>query len=446
MQPIDLATISRLNEECFCLPLERPALQAAAAARLGAGEAAGAARALEALSAGQPMFLPSSLRDDLFHRARAVGALLLALAATRARAARQPFDREALAAAGTYNSFDFHLAAAGPKLIEVNTNAGGAFLQPLFLDAVSPARAQPGFAPEQVLLDAWARLRPGRPLRRLAIVDDAPEAQALHIDMRLCAAALEARGLAVDILDRTALRREGGALMGPRGPIDMVYNRLVDFHLREPRSAALLEAWEAGEAVVAPNPDVYRAFADKHLLIALSDAETVAALAAGPSPETHAPETRVDAALALDTVPHTELVGPASAARLWEARRDYVFKPAEGYASRGVYRGDKISRKKWDEIAGEAYLAQRFAAPSQRAMRLAGGLAAHKADIRVWAHGPEPLFAAARLYGGQVTGFRGEGAGFAPILWLESASAETGCVEAGCADAACTDTACGATP
>lgn len=432
MQP---TAISRLNEECFCLPLERPALQAAAAARLGAGEAPWAGEALEGLSAGQPLFLPAALRDDLFARARAVGALLVALAATRARATRRPFDREALLAAGTFNSFDFHLAAGGPKLIEVNTNAGGAFLQPLFLDAVTPARTTPGFAPEEMLIDAWARLRPGRPLRRLAIVDDAPEAQALYLDMRLCAAALEARGLAVDILDRGDLRREEGALTGPRGPIDMVYNRLVDFHLREPQSAVLLDAWEAGEAVVAPNPDVYRAFADKHLLIALSDPEAVAALAA---------ETHADAALVLDTVPHTELVDPASAGRLWEARRDYVFKPAEGYASRGVYRGDKISHKKWAEIAGEAYLAQRFAEPSHRALRLAGGPAAHKADIRVWAHGAEPLFAAARLYGGQVTGFRGEGAGFAPILWLESTTAEAGCAEAGCADTKGTDTTCGA--
>ncbi|MEX0839526.1 MAG: hypothetical protein WD034_08340 [Parvibaculum sp.] len=429
MQPIGPAAIARLNEECFCLPLERAALQAAAAARLGAQEAPWAAGALEGLSAGQPIFLPAAMRDDLFQRARAVGALLLALAATRAS-----FDREALAAAGIYNSFDFHLAATGPKLIEVNTNAGGAFLQPLFLDAVTPARAMQGFAPEEMLLDAWARLRPGRPLRRVAIVDEAPETQALYLDMRLAAAALEGRGLAVDILDRKALRREGGALLGPRGPIDMVYNRLVDFHLREPESAVLNDAWAAGEAVVAPNPQVYRAFADKHLLVALSDPEAVAALAA---------EAHADAALVLDTVPHTELVDRASADRLWAARRDYVFKPAEGYASRGVYRGDKISHKKWGEIAGAGYLAQRFAEPSQRALRLAGGPAAHKADIRVWAHGAEPLFSAARLYGGQVTGFRGEGAGFAPILWLESASAEAGCAEAGCADTKSADTTCG---
>ncbi|MDO9460458.1 MAG: hypothetical protein Q7N95_10135, partial [Alphaproteobacteria bacterium] len=308
-----------------------------------------------------------------------------------------------------------------------NTNAGGAFLQPLFLEALAlPGLAPPGppaFAPEQQLLDAFAQLAPGRALRRLAIVDVAPAAQPLHLDMRLAAAALEARGIAVDILDVGALRREGGALTGPNGPIDMVYNRLVDFDLAAPESRVLRDAWTAGAAVVAPNPDVYRAFADKHLLVALSDAATVAALAG---------EAGVDPALILDTVPQTERIGPANAERLWAARALYVFKPATGYGSRGVYRGDKISHRKWDEIQGEGYLAQRFAAPSQRMLKLAAGPAAHKADIRVWTHGIRPVFAAARLYGGQVTGFRGEGAGFAPILWLESAGAEAGCAEAGC--------------
>ncbi|MDO8838037.1 MAG: hypothetical protein Q7V31_03850 [Parvibaculum sp.] len=425
-RPADFPLAS-LNESCFCLPLARPALEAAAAARLGPAAAEAAGAALEDLSAGQPLFLPAALRRDLFARAGAVGAALLALARARAASDRHPFDGAALLAAGTFNSFDFHLAEDGPKLIEVNTNAGGAFLQPLFLEALAlPGLAPPGppaFAPEQLLIDAFAQLAPGRALRRLAIVDIAPAAQPLHLDMRLAAAALAARGIAVDILDLGALRRDAGRLTGPNGPIDMVYNRLVDFDLAAPESRVLRDAWTAGAAVVAPNPDVYRAFADKHLLVALSDPATVAALAA---------EAGVDPALILATVPHTERIGPANAERLWAARALYVFKPATGYGSRGVYRGDKISRRKWDEIQGEAYLAQRFAAPSQRMLKLAAGPAAHKADIRVWTHGVTPVFAAARLYGGQVTGFRGEGAGFAPILWLESASAETGCAEAGC--------------
>lgn len=423
--------IDSLNERCFCLPLGRPALEAAAAARLGAAAAPEAGATLDNLSAGQPMFLHASTQQALEARIRAIGEMLLAVARGRAEAAGRPFDREALLAGAAFNSFDFHLAEDGPQLIEVNTNAGGAFLQPLLLDAVTPSR--PGgavFAPEAVLLDAWARLRPGRTLTRLAIVDEAPETQALYLDMRLAAAALERHGVAVDILDPADLKREAGRLVGPNGPIDMVYNRLVDFHLAAPQNALLRDAWIAGEVAVAPNPDVYRAFADKRLLAVLSDPQAVAALAA---------ETGVDPALVLDAIPHTELVDCDSAARLWAARRDYVFKPAGGYASRGVYRGDKISRRKWCEILDAGYLAQRFAEPSQRFMRLAGGLAAHKADIRVWTHGVTPVFAAARLYGGQVTGFRGEGAGFAPILWIGQS-----CVEVGCSGEPAADGTCGA--
>ena len=36
---------------------------------------------------------------------------------------------------GVFMGYDFHLAADGPKLIEVNTNAGGAFLNALLAKA-----------------------------------------------------------------------------------------------------------------------------------------------------------------------------------------------------------------------------------------------------------------------------------------------------------------------
>ncbi|MFN4354565.1 hypothetical protein [Parvibaculum sp.] len=418
------APLASLNETCFCLPLEHAALEAAAAARLGQDAAAEAGKVLDGLSAGQPLFLSSSLKRDLFARIAAVGATQTALAEKRALASGAAFDREALLAGATFNSYDFHLSAEGPKLIEVNTNAGGAFLQPIFLEAVTPVVAQgAGFEPEEILIDAFARLAPGRALRRLAIVDENPQGQPLYLDMQLAAAAIERRGIAVDVIDRDSLCRERGRLTGPNGPIDMVYNRLVDFLFAEPANAVLRDAWAAGEVAVAPNPDVYRAFACKHILAVLSDPDAVEELAA---------RAHADAALVLDTVPKTEIIDAANAERLWAARDHYVFKPADGYGSRGVYRGDKVTRKKWSEIAAQSYLAQRFAAPSHRVLRLAGGLAVQKADIRVWTHGLKPVFAAARLYGGQVTGFRGEGAGFAPILWIDNSCREAGCGEAAC--------------
>jgi copper chaperone CopZ len=46
-------------------------------------------------------------------------------------------------------------------------------------------------------------------------------------------------------------------------PIDLVYNRLVDFALEEPRHAALQAAYVGSNVVVTPNPRAYALFADK---------------------------------------------------------------------------------------------------------------------------------------------------------------------------------------
>lgn len=407
MTPSEGDTITRLNAECFCLPLASSALTAALQRRLPPADLSWAAPRLAEVTAEQPLFLPADLKTDLFERIRAVGEVLLAAAGQRYSEA---FDREAVLAGAVFDSFDFHLTTTGPKLIEVNSNAGGAFLQPLLLEALADGSDEPGFAPEQILIDAHARLAPDRSLTRLAIVDSQPQAQPLYLDMRLAAVALEARGIAVDILDVAMLRREHGRLLGPNGPIDMVYNRLTDFELTTPASQTLRNAWQNGEFVLAPNPDVYRSFADKRHLITLSDAERVAGLAAACG---------TDADTVLSTVPPTEILNADNAQRLWAERRDYVFKPSSGFGSRGVYRGDKISGSKWREILDQGYLAQRFAEPSQRSLQLSGGIMPFKVDVRVWTHGIEPVSAAARLYAGQVMGFRSEGAGFAPILWID---------------------------
>lgn len=410
-----VASIARLNAGCFCLPLTREALSTALARQLPAADLPRGTEVLAGLTADQPLFLPTTLKEDLHRRIETVGELLLALAARREGAA---FDRERVLAAGAFNSFDFHLTTAGPRLIEINTNAGGAFLQPLLLEALANSGTESGLHPEQWLIDAFTGLAPDRPLRRVAIVDHRPEEQPLYLDMQLAAAALEKRGVAVDILDVAELTRAGGALCGPDGAIDLVYNRLTDFELEEESSSTLRTALEAGEVVLAPDPAVYRTFADKNLLIALSDPEQVRALAA---------ECGVDAETVLDSVPPTERLEPASAERLWAERRHRVFKPGSGFGSRGVYRGDKISRRKWQEILDRDYLAQRFARPSERILRLAGSTAPFKVDIRVWTHGIRPCFIAARLHPGQVMGLRGEGAGFAPILWIDPQRADAAC-------------------
>ena len=62
------------------------------------------------------------------------------------------------------------------------------------------------------------------------------------------------------------------------------------------------------------------------------------------------------------------------------------------------------------------YVAQEFAAPGERRIRLDGELLVRKVDVRLYIYGGQLLLTAARLYQGQTTNFRTPGGGFAPLL------------------------------
>ncbi|WP_300545592.1 hypothetical protein [Maricaulis sp.] len=347
-----------------------------------------------ALTAPQGVFLPRRTQAGLVEATRAVGRTL-----RRLRPRSSAVDN-----AGLFNSFDYHITPDGPKLIEINVNAGGLFLQPAIAASVASAPAgcltrigatHPA-DPVETILKAWSRHAGSTPLRRVAILDEDPETQPLHCEMQAARHALGRAGIACDILDIGQLAFDGCGLRGPSGPVDMVYNRWTDFTWATPQSRTLRHAHETGAAFVAPNPQVWQAYADKALLVQL---------AADPD--------RPAAILDAEAVTH------ARADALWTGRKSLVFKPLRGFASRGVYRGDKLSRRKWQDILDGGYLAQALAPPGQRILTTAAGARAFKTDIRVWTHGDTPLYMAARLFSGQVTGLSGEAEGFAPILWVE---------------------------
>lgn len=85
--------------------------------------------------------------------------------------------------------YDFHLDNDGPKLIEVNTNAGGAFLNALLARAQKACCAEldqgvigardDEFETRVVAMfeDEWRRQRGAGSPRRIAIIDDRPEEQ-----------------------------------------------------------------------------------------------------------------------------------------------------------------------------------------------------------------------------------------------------------------------------
>ena len=106
---------------------------------------------------------------------------------------------------------------------------------------------------------------------------------------------------------------------------------------------------------------------------------------------------------------------------LWAERKNWFFKPAAGFGSKASYRGDKLTRRVWDEIARGNYVAQKIVAPSERHVN--PGSDPLKVDIRCYAYRGEVLLYAARMYQGQTTNFRTPGGGFAPVLTERHTSA-----------------------
>ena len=120
--------------------------------------------------------------------------------------------------------------------------------------------------------------------------------------------------------------------------------------------------------------------------------------------------------------PRTESVTPERAESLWAERRKYFFKPAAGYGSKAAYRGDKLTRRVWQEILHGTYVAQALVAPSERHVAVDNAETDLKLDIRAYVYGGAIQLVAARLYEGQTTNFRTPGGGFAPVFVVNAES------------------------
>ncbi len=305
------------------------------------------------------------------------------------------------APSGVFMGYDFHLTPQGPKLIEINSNAGGGLLAALQ-------------AERDDVLDAYlAMFRAecgARPLRTLAIVDEKPTEQYLYPEFIGFRELFSAHGIHTVICDPAELMICHGGLWYVDGNgevrIDLVYNRLTDFTLDQPACAALKLAWLHEETVVTPNPQIHALYADKRNLAALTDPAQLT--------EWGVPvETR---RILLAGIPRTELVSVAHAESLWQRRRELFFKPASGFGARGAYRGDKLTKRVFAEILADDYVAQAFVPSSTVTVEVEGKMTELKADIRNYVYRGHVQLVAARLYQGQTTNFRTPGGGFARVI------------------------------
>jgi len=409
----------RLNQSCLCITLDRDEL--ALQLDREAGEPGFFKTLTEQrphLFSNVPVFLSASALAEMCEIVEAIEAT-----------AQLPGYREAVLAwapeisqkdhgpAGALMGYDFHLDDDGPKLIEVNTNAGGAFLNDVLAGAQMACCGEVAIQHKDRLigsfgeriaamfLEEWRLQRgPGSPAT-IAIVDDVPQEQYLYPEFALARQMLVKHGMDAVIGDAGALQYLGNELFLDGRRIDLVYNRLVDFTLDRPEHAALRAAYLHGTVVVTPNPHHHALLANKRNLTLLSDPAALDAFGLSQPIQKR-----------LAGVPQTRLVTPANADQFWQSRKGLFFKPLSGHGSKAVYRGDKLTKSVWADIARGDYVAQAFAAPGQRMIKLEGEKVSRKVDVRLYTYRAQPLLVAARIYQGQTTNFRTPGGGFAPVL------------------------------
>ena len=417
-----IAAADRLNRECFCIGTDVAALHRWLEDDL---KSRGLTRPVidthPNLFASLPVFVSRAHVLEMQHVIRAVHAVAATAHFRQTVLADAPvIATPAPAALGVLHGYDFHLGSEGPRLIEINTNAGGAMLnavmgraqQACCRDVADLISGPSDFATiEERLYEMfsadWRRARGPTPLRHIAIVDSAPSTQYLYPEFLLFQRLFESRGITATIADPSELTLDRGVLRHAAGPIDMVYNRLTDFYFDAPENAVLARAYSANAAVVTPHPHSHALYANKHNLALLSDAAVL---------DRWGIERSIADRL-LQAIPRTTRVAPADAETLWRDRKRLFFKPGRGFGSGGAYRGAKLTRSVFAEILEGDYVAQALVPPSERLGPDSSGAQILKVDLRNYVYDGEVVLIAARLYQGQTTNFRTPGGGFAPVFY-----------------------------
>lgn len=276
------------------------------------------------------------------------------------------------------NSYDFHVDANGDlKLIEVNTNAAfmtmGEFMYQAHGLKVSSSLK------EDILNELReCGIKTDKP--RIAIVDEKPEEQRLYVEFLVVCELIRSWGWTCEILDVSQITADA--------PFDLIYNRSTDFFLQSADCAGLRELYNSGRACVSPHPFEYALIADKERMIDWK----------------------------FPVVPQSTEVTTGNAEELWAKRKTLFFKPLRSFGAKQSYRGSSVSRRVFDEIVGQGFLAQEFVPAPELEITTPEGPIKFKYDLRFYVYRDQVSFGVARLYQGQTTNLRTPYGGFAPLV------------------------------
>jgi hypothetical protein len=327
--------------------------------------------------------------------------------------AYQSFLNETLPAKAQMNNhhhavmmgYDFHLSPTGLKLIEVNTNAGGLWFASCCYQPETPAfpnrlgtRLLQSFISEYRLFCKNPHAYP----HFIVILDEKPETQFLYSEMQVFAQLFRQAGIETAIVAPENLSYKSDGIYFQHKRIDLIYNRHCDFYLENASMSGIREAWLNGQICLTPNPFMYGLLADKRRMIIWSDPELLTEFGLNAEELT----------LFSQTIPQTLSLSTLSPEQAWSTRKQWVFKPDNGYGSRGVYVGDKLTKGKLTELNPYTTLIQQRIPAS--ITRISDELA-FKTDFRLFVYRSQVLAVSARLYQGQVTNLRTENGGFAKV-------------------------------
>ena len=307
---------------------------------------------------------------------------------------------------GVLMSYDFHIKDNEPKLIEINTNAGGIFLNYKLLqqseNCCSDAEMQKIKDFEKNIVDMFKDKFSeisNKELKTVAIVDEKPDKQFLYPDFLICKDILEKFGIKTFILDSIDLIYKADGLYFNDIKIDFIYNRLTDFSLEKKENLVLADAFSKGKVMVSPNHLDHKLFAEKSNLVYLQSESN-----------------EIIRSVLLKTL----FVNSDSEDYLWENRKSFFFKPINGFGGKGAYNGKGLTKKVWVEIKKGNYIAQEIVRANTRVMSRENSDEYYKFDIRAYTYKGEVLLIASRLYQGQTTNFRTVGGGFAPVFFTKT--------------------------
>jgi glutathione synthase/RimK-type ligase-like ATP-grasp enzyme len=277
------------------------------------------------------------------------------------------------------------LDSDGPKIIEVNTNAGGlatVFTFSKWVEAQKAVRRDFVVALKKEFELFQTGLASARPLKTVAIVDDNVSSQGLYPEMLFFAEILGNEGIQTFVLSPEDLILDSitKELTHNGVKIDLIYNRMTDFRFEDPFHKHIREAAIAKSIALTPHPAVYVRAADKRNLLKMKHS----------------------------VIPETHLLKDKSIDDWCKIKKDYVFKPPAGNASKGVYRGDKVSIAKLKTLDGET-IVQKFVAPAVSEDE-------SKFDVRVFTRDNDIIGLASRHFTGQVMEMRSAKAGFKEAL------------------------------